>query len=150
MLTATWKPGLESLYKGADPQKVADEIYGIGAEVTPAQIVEAAKDEESELHKCFTWDNDKAAEKWRLQEARQVICNLVVKQEEGQQTEAPRLYYQVQGSKTYEPLEFIVNDEVKSAQLLQKALAELVAFKRKYRMLSELAPVFNTIDKFTA
>ena len=44
---------MQSLYKGVDPQKVAEEIMGIGESATPRQIVDRARDEKSELHKCF-------------------------------------------------------------------------------------------------
>lgn len=55
----------------ADPTKCKQEIESIGDDVKPRQIVDYAKNPETELHKCFTWDNDVAAEKWRLYEARQ-------------------------------------------------------------------------------
>lgn len=41
---------------------------------TPQQILEKARDESTELHKCFTWDDSIAAEKYRIQEARQIVC----------------------------------------------------------------------------
>lgn len=47
MIFAAWKPG--SRY-GADAQKVADEISGIGDSATPAQILDKARDNKSELH----------------------------------------------------------------------------------------------------
>ena len=46
MIFAAWKPG--SRY-GADAQKVADEISGIGDSATPAQILDKARDNKSEL-----------------------------------------------------------------------------------------------------
>lgn len=54
MILSKWKPGCESLFH-ADAQLVANEILEIGDDVTPEQIVERATDENSELHKCFTW-----------------------------------------------------------------------------------------------
>ena len=62
----------------ADPTKCKDEIESIGSDVKPQQIVDYAKNPATELHKCFTWDNNLAAEKWRLQEARQIVCSLVI------------------------------------------------------------------------
>ena len=63
---AKWLDEFKSLYKGADAQLVADEIMSIGDAATPQQIVEKARDEATELHKCFTWDDRIAAEKYRL------------------------------------------------------------------------------------
>ena len=41
--------------------------------LTPEQVVNAAADESSALHDCFTWDDSDAAAKWRLDEAREII-----------------------------------------------------------------------------
>lgn len=41
--------------------------------LTPEQVVNAASDESSALHACFTWDDSEAAAKWRLDEAREII-----------------------------------------------------------------------------
>lgn len=69
-MTAEWK--IKGIYK-ADAQKVADEIGE--KSITPQEVLEKARDENSELHKCFEWDNDIAAEKYRLEQARKIIIN---------------------------------------------------------------------------
>lgn len=75
MIITSWK--VKGIFK-ADAQKVSDEIAEIGETVEPSEIVEKAKDESTELHKCFEWNNDIAAEKYRLHQARNLIGNLVV------------------------------------------------------------------------
>jgi len=70
-----WKNG--SVMKG-DAEKVASELENLGEELTPEQIVSFAKhNEDSELHKCFEWDDTIAAEKYRLDQAR-LICRMLV------------------------------------------------------------------------
>ena len=69
MIVAKWKEGI-GFYKGISAQKVAEEIASIGESATPQQIVDRARDENSELHKCFEWDDSIAAENWRKQQAR--------------------------------------------------------------------------------
>ena len=51
-----------------------------GGKITPEALVEAARDAESPLHEYFEWDNDTAAEKYRLMQARTLIrsCRLNV------------------------------------------------------------------------
>ena len=63
------------MYK-ADAEKVSKEIESI-QNATPKNILEFARSENTELHKCFEWDDTKAAEKYRLQQARQIVCNLI-------------------------------------------------------------------------
>ncbi len=71
-----WKEAF--MHQIVDAEKVFKELEKI-SEKTPMNIVEKAKNDKSEMHKCFTWDEGKAAEAWRLQEARQMVNHLVVK-----------------------------------------------------------------------
>jgi hypothetical protein len=48
-------------------------IENRAGKLTPEQVVNAAADESSALHSCFTWDDSEAAAKWRLDEAREII-----------------------------------------------------------------------------
>ena len=41
--------------------------------LTPEQVVEAARDKASALHDCFEWDDSTAAEKYRLDQARDLL-----------------------------------------------------------------------------
>ena len=77
-ILATWKTGMSSLYHGADPQRCAEEILEIGEEAQAVQIVEKARDETTELHKCFEWDDRKAAENYRIVQAVKLTSNLVI------------------------------------------------------------------------
>ena len=149
MYTATWKTGFGSLFK-ADAQLVAEEIMGIGQTATPKQIVEVAKNEDTELHKCFDWDNDVAAEKWRLEQARQVVRTLVIKREDPKEGEEHkpeiRFFHQTDNREGYKSVEFIVRNDDEYKKLLDQAYAELRAFKAKYHNLSELQEILDLID----
>lgn len=145
MVVATWRPGLD-LYK-ADAQKVADEISAIGEDVTPRQIVDRARDSETELHKCFEWDDSKAADKYRLQQARSIVCNLVIKESVDKPETIPvRVFHKTEGTSGYKPLALVVKDPDEYSKLLAQALSELRAFKLKYHSLSELSEILALID----
>ena len=145
MITATWKRGFERFHQ-ADAQKVAEEIMAIGEAATPLQIVEKAKDVNSELHRCFTWDNDIAAAKWRLHEARTLVCHLVI-QTGNDDEDAPeiRFFHRID-SGGYKQAELIFRREDEYQALLKQALADLQAFKRKYKNLQELDYILDLID----
>lgn len=51
--------------------------------VTPTRVVDDARADDSPLHDLFEWDDDKAAEAYRLQQARDVIgaVHILVKSE---------------------------------------------------------------------
>lgn len=139
-MQAEWK--IKGLYK-ADAQKVADEI-GNG-KVTPQEVLEKARDVNSELHKCFEWNDSIAAEKYRLQQARSIIINLVYapKKEEEQSV---RCFSLTSEAKTYQPTKQFLVQEDEYQTLLKRALSELESFKRKYHTLTELESVFEAIE----
>ena len=140
-MQAEWK--IKGIFK-ADAQKVADEIGE--NKVTPQEVLEKARDENSELHKCFEWNDSVAAEKYRLQQARAIIVNLVYspKTEE----EQPVRYFQITTERcTYQPTKMFLVKEDEYQSLLKRAKAELDSFKEKYKTLSELEEVFNAIDE---
>lgn len=137
MITAEWSKVGKGLYK-ADPQKVAEEIMSIGSEATPSQIVDKAKGERTELHKCFTWDDKKAAEQWRLQQARSIVGCLIIHREEKYEDKPEVHYFHKNDSGGYKPATYVFTHADEHEKLLQAAYAELAAFKRKYSSLQEL------------
>lgn len=146
MITAKFRDGFDAFYKDVDPNKVAEEIISIGDEPNPDDIVDKARNENSELHKCFTWDNDEAADKWRKQEARQLMYRLVIKEEEPPRDRPEiRMFYKINDSGGYKPTEIVVTHKDEYTQLLERAYAELRAFKMKYSCLKELQEIFDLI-----
>ena len=144
----TWSSGLgERLYKGVSAPMVYDEIAAIGNSATPEQIVEAARDESSELHKCFTWNDTEAAEKWRKQEARQIRHFLVIRNDEKPDAPQVRAFHFVQSGDGYKPTVKVFRNPDEYAVLLKRAFAELRAFEERNRVLeSDLSEVFAAID----
>lgn len=144
MIFAAWKRGCRI---SADAQKVADEILGIGNSATTAQILDKARNEQTELHKCFDWDDAEAAEKWRLQQARHIVCNLVIKEKSDTPRPEVRVFFKTDVDSGYKPTVLIMQDNDEYRKLLDRALAELNSFKAKYKTLAELDGVFDAIDK---
>lgn len=144
MIFAAWKSGCRI---SADAQKVADEILAIGNSATAAQILDKARDEQTELHKCFDWDDAEAAEKWRLQQARHIVCNLVIKEKSDTPRPEVRVFFKTDADNGYKPTVLIMQDKDEYRKLLDRALAELASFRAKYKTLVELDGVFDAIDR---
>lgn len=149
ILVASWKSGF-GLFR-ADAQKVANEIAEIGESATPQEILEKGRDPETELHKCFEWDDTVAAEKYRIQQARQIVCCLVIRESEEPKSDKPeiRMFYKTSNDEGYKPTSIIMQNKDEYKKLLERAFAELTAFKNKYHSLSELDGVFEQIDLLT-
>lgn len=142
-MDVVWK--IDGLYK-ADAQKVYDEITSIGDQYTAQEVVEKAKDENTELHSLFEWDNDVAADKYREQQARYILCSLVVKTETEQGECVPiRVIVNSGQHSPYRPIQMVVTNEDEYNSLLARALNELKAFQNKYSTLTELQSIFDEI-----
>ena len=154
MIKAKWKNGY-GFYK-ADAQKVAEEIMEVcdSADLNdakPEDVLVKARDENSELHKCFEWDDAVAAEKYRLRQVGYIIRLLVIKEECDESTEYKerpevRVFYKTKEDEGYKPTHLIVQKKDEYDALLQRAWSELRAFKQKYSMLKELDEIFKLID----
>lgn len=147
VVEASWKQGFATLHGNADAQKVADEIISIGESATPEQILEKARNENTELHRCFEWRDDVAAEKYRIQQARQIVCHLVIKKTVKEDKPPIRFFAKTSKVSGYEPVRVIVRNEEKYQGMLLEAYKELKAFKNKYINLKELEHVFESIDE---
>ena len=142
-IKAEWRV---ELYK-ADADKCANEIMSLGEDVSPAQIVEYARKPNTELHRCFTWNDAEAANKYRIYEARQVVCNLIVHKENGEKQEPTpiRLFHKTENGH-YKPLTLIVQNEDEYESLLRQCKEALESLKRKYSSLSEYQEIWDLIN----
>lgn len=125
-----------------------------GGFLRPTDVVKYAKSEKSALHSYFEWDNGKAAEKWRLRQASELIRVVVIVSE--QTSEKVRAFVSLTQDRTktggYRAFADVVENEQLFANLLSQARNELVAFKRKYdhlRQIGELIGVFEAIESET-
>lgn len=135
-----WK--FKDLFK-ADAQKVYEEIGE--DKVTPEQVLEKAKDESTELHKCFDWDDTSAANKYRLYQARTLIQSFVLVREDEDKPKI-RAYQITTETAVYQPTRLILQQQDEYKALLERAKGELKAFRQKYKQLQELSEIFEEID----
>lgn len=136
----------------ADASKCYEEIKEIGDEVKAEQVLEKARDESTELHKCFDWDDSSAAEKYRLSQARWVVGHLIVVTHTTDNNNKESVQFRVMlkndSSKDsgYKQTLVMVRDEDEYKKMLEQAYKELRSFKQKYQCLSELAEIIALID----
>jgi len=126
-------------------RQIADENDGI---LMPEKVVEAARPASSILHSKFEWNNSKAAQAFRLWQARQLIrvCVEFIPQSK-RATEVFVSLTPDRKSGGYRVQTEVLSDRQMLAQLLADALAELELFRQKYARLKELAAVFAAIRR---
>lgn len=123
--------------------------------VTPRLIVDDSRPEDSVLHKCFDWDDESAAEKYRESQAGFILRNLVtvnVKQVPQEEPSEIRAFVSVvqNNQPGFVSIAKAMNDDDMRNQVLENALSELLAIKKKYAQLEQLSKVFAAIDEISA
>lgn len=144
-MTYQWKvPGIMPV----DAQTAGNElqrIYERDGVIEPETVVLESQTPSAPLHSCFEWDDEKAAHKYRITQAQNIIRAIVVV-DEAKQPET-RAFVNVQ--REYHPVSVVVRNPEKREILLQNALNELRWFERKYNTLQELSNVFAAIEEVT-
>ncbi len=129
----------------ADPNKAYEEISSL-KEITPQNVVDLARNEDSVIHNDFEWNDTVAGEKYRNIQARQMIQNFVIVRED-KEAEPVRALQISTTVNEYKTVEIILRNEGEYQSLLKRALGELEAFKRRYQTLTELEPIFEAMKQ---
>ena len=114
--------------------------------LTPAEVIEHARDPESPGHGLFEWDNYKAAHQHRMEQARQLLARRVVIQTESYQVTVPRYVRDPEAAPGEQS--YVSVRSVTDADLRHQVLAS--EFSRVAQMLSrtrELAKAFGLMDE---
>jgi len=153
-VVATWRKGAEKFYN-ADPQKIAEEVQALGDNPKTEEILDMARGENTEFHKVIEWNDDVAAEKYRLEQVRHVMQDLHItyvgmneKKKKEKVTVPLRMFYHLKDEEGYRPIHVIMKDQDLHEKLLMTAYSELKAFTVKYSNLQELDQVFEAIREF--
>lgn len=154
METYSWKAGVMFPVKA---EVAADTIKNLQASlgkesITAKELLDASRDENAPLHDCFEWDDSVAAEKFRQEQARRLINGIetVIIAKEPIRT---KLFVNIRPVKPAQEGGYVtihqamVVDDWKR-QVLENALKELLSFKKKYAIYSELTGVFAAINDF--
>ena len=128
-------------------------------ELSPQKVLDESRSENAVLHSCFEWNNDVAAEKYRLSQAHDLIRHITVKviQKEHEEPTLIRAFVNTSPNPTqrepfpgtYISVSKAMSDEATRRQVLLNAWSELQAFSRKYSNLSELKPIFDVIENLS-
>jgi hypothetical protein len=126
-------------------KKLASENDGL---LMPEDVVDAARPLSSPLHSRFEWDNGKAAEAYRIWQARQLlrVCIETIPQSDN----PVEVFVSLSSDRKeggYRIQTQVLSDAQMRNQLLADAMAELALFREKYSRLKELASVFKAIRK---
>lgn len=140
-------------YHKVDAQVVGEmieEMHNKGIDVTPEVLLDASRDENSPTHCEFEWDDTVAAEKYRVQQAKELISHIRIVRVDNKPGEyKERGFVPVPGGKSvYVPLETALGKEEYREHLLKQARNDTEVYLAKYRRLEELAGVTTAMKEF--
>ena len=138
----------------ADANKVGKELEDINLKekLTREVVLNYAKNKESELHKCFEWDDNIASEKYRLFQASCILSSIsIIVKDTKEKRKTTRMYVSIKNEKENEReyksiVEVLENDE-EYKQLISKAEQDFLSYKQKYEELIQLNDLKNIIYK---
>lgn len=131
----------------ADAQAAGEQCERLAAEgrLTAKGLVDENRPADAPLHNAFEWRDDVAGELYRQHQARHIMNSLMIVREDA---EPVRVLLNIERkSAEYKHIETILQSEDDTRKMLDMALRELQWFEKKYRQLSELAAVFEAIEK---
>lgn len=146
MAAYQWK--LQGLYPidAQDAGEELDRIYDKFGSLKPEYVVNESRSRKSPLHDCFEWDDEVAAESYRKEQARHLICNVAVIRDDEDKPIAPTRAY-VHASSDYHPISIVLKSRDMTEELLDDAFREMRSFQEKYSSLQKLAHVMDAMDE---
>lgn len=116
-------------------------------------VVSFAEDENTALHRCFQWDDSKAARLYRLNQARGIIRVAVNVLETSKGPVETRAFVSLTPDRKegggYRAMADILSNQDLERRMIADALKELEVFRKKYQELSALKDLFIAIDALT-
>ena len=119
--------------------------------LNPESVLDASREEGTLLHDEFEWDNDVAAEKYRLNQAQEMMTCLRIVIAETDDTEERTVYRErgfvsIPGGKSaYVSIRSAMTNDVWREHLMEQARRDMETFCAKYQRLGELAPVIQAM-----
>jgi len=116
-------------------------------------VVDAARPTDSPLHSCFEWDDLRAAELFREDQARHVLaCIRIVEQrdDKGHPTQTMRAFVNLtetigeDDQRGYIPIARVLSDKDLLRKAIQQAANELRGFEARYASFRDIASVART------
>ena len=152
-----WKGG--SLRRcGITADEAAEEIKRLTAEsqdglANPHEIVKASRNKKALLHEFFEWEDDVAADEFRLSQARNLVADIVIVVDDAPDQRIPafvnvRINDEDEPSvRGYVDSRVVMKDAFMRERALEDAHKGLVAWTNRYSSLSELADEVTTIRR---
>lgn len=138
----------------AAAKRVGDHLEGLRkhfqGELTPEDVLDDARHDNSPLHGYFEWTDSAAAHQYRLQQARGLIRSVVaIYVRDDKPAVRTRAYVHVPEPTAphYRDAGHAMSLSKTRKMVLQRAWSELQAWRKRYQDLKEFSDLFDVIDE---
>lgn len=141
-----WK--MKGLAKRVDPSIAAEElkrIQNIYGSITPEILVKEAKKRNSPLHKIFEWNDTKAAENYRLQQARILLNNIQVTIVTDNESKNISVYEVTSVKEGYKSIDTFSPDDIEYVRITIER--DLFFLKKKLSLYKQFDKVLECINQ---
>lgn len=162
-----------SPFSNKDARIIGPVLHEMGQErgVTARDVVDVARSDNSPLHQYFDWIDEKAADLWRLEQARKMMRSILIKYEEkdaegkvGETRETrafqitrTQAWEPSRESRTYRSFKVLHGDSAFAVKMMEQSFEDLLSWRRKYapyvsvwtRFGDAFQEVVNQIDEFS-
>jgi len=142
MTTYAFDGAVPGRAKRADPQMIGEALETIrlenGGELHPQAVVADARDAKSPLHRYFEWDDKKAAEAHRMDQARALIRSIRIIDDNDDKARPAFLSIRSDNGVGYRSLGDVLSSRDLRQRLLEQAERDLDAWTARYRELREI------------
>ena len=128
--------------------RIAERHGGI---LTPHAVVDESRPKDAPLHSVFEWNDDVAAEKYREEQARWLIRNIVIKYPDRDEEEKTiRAYVHVvdKEQSVYVETKKAMEVDYLRKQVIEQARRDMEAFIRRYEAYEEFAGLIAAIKDY--
>lgn len=130
--------------------------------LTADVVLKKAKSKSHPLHSCFEWNNSKAAQAYRLNQARKIIACVVIEKMVGRKSVSVRAFLNIKqdekGNLTHNPFNskgqnyFVtmsdaMQNDFMRVYTVEAAILEINRWMEKYKNLKKLSSLFKVIKK---
>jgi hypothetical protein len=142
-----WRDGSFGGVKADVAAGEIDRIQKRDGVCTPKALVDESRDEAAPLHDVFEWDDEAAAESYRVEQARSVIRSVVVTYEESKPREIAYLSVVSGDERGYVPTNAVAADPVMHDYAVKDAIRQLNGWVRRAEQIKGLAKLTKDVRR---
>ena len=144
-----WAAGARSRVPAQVAGNRLDHLLQTKGDIENKTIIDDARNKDSPIHAHFEWNNRKAADLYRIEQAIYLRTNLHIAEGEADKPTLIRAFVRVvvDEETTYQNIIVAYQDDDLRQQIIDRARDELEAWQGRYGAYSEFRPIMKALQK---